>query len=107
DEMVAAAVLLEARGLAVEAGKVGARAENAAGAGEDDHANRRFVAAPSKRASEVFQHRRGQWVALVGSVEGDGGDVTFGREQNLLEGRFFDHVANRMHTRRLILTFRC
>src|SRR6266571_6105034 len=92
DEQVAAAEALDSGHLTIEAGEVGAGAEDAAGAGQDDDSDLGLVAAPTEGGGEVAKHRRRKRVALVGPVEGDGGDVmSVDIEQDLLQRRLFRH----------------
>ena len=91
DEKITTAVALEGAHLTVEAREVGAGAEDAARTGKDDNSHVLLRPAPAKGRREVAEHDRGQRVALFRTIEGEGGDVLFNAEQDLLEGRFFRH----------------
>jgi len=64
---------------------------------------------PAKGRSQVPEHGRGQRVALIRAIEGDGRHVAVDRKQRLLEGRSLHHACNltqqaepkRQHNRRL------
>ena len=59
--------------------QVGAGAEVGAAAGEHDHARAR-VGEPAERLADGDPHVAGARVLGVGTVDGDGGDVTVGRD---------------------------
>jgi hypothetical protein len=69
----------------LERGQVGSGAEHpVAGPGQDDDSHHRLLLAPHECRDEVAQHAGRKRVALLGPVQGYGGDVPVDGEQGLL-----------------------
>ena len=75
------------------AAEVRAGAEGAAGAGHDHDAARRVVAQLGERRAELGQHRIGERVAAVGTVQRDGDDGAITRDGDVFphDGRTLAH----------------